>query len=72
MEAKIVKRDDKNEKTIPSQGFRMTTVTVCEEKKGMTLKNCRRTLPMCTSTNQLLHCYVDSFHNFQYGYISVP
>ena len=67
-----MKRDDKNEETIPSQGFRMITVTVCEEKKGMTLKNCRRTLPMCTSTNQLLHCYVDSFHNFQYGYISVP
>ena len=43
MEAKIVKRDDKNEETIPSKGFKMTTVTVCEEKKGMTLKNCRIT-----------------------------
>ena len=43
MKAKIVKRDDKNE-TIPSKAFKMTTVTVCEEKKGMTLKNCRITL----------------------------
>ena len=43
MEAKIVKRDDKNEETIPSKGVKMTTVTVCEEKKGMTLKNCRIT-----------------------------
>ena len=39
-----MKRDDKNEETISSKGFKVTTVTVCEEKKGMTLKNCRITL----------------------------
>ena len=67
-----MKRDDKNEETIPTKGFRMTTVIVCEEKTGVALKNCRRTLPVCNSTNQLLYCYVDSFHHFQYGYISLP